>query len=81
MKNYAAVVVCAVVALLCLAFAVGALISGHYKSALAGVALCLAAIGLGLQEFSDARKFAKFMQRPPFTTTRPFPEQPRREIR
>ena len=71
----------AVVALLSLAFAGGSLVSGHYKSALGGLIVALAAIGLGLQELSDARKFAKFMQRPPFTTTQPFPEQPRREIR
>jgi hypothetical protein len=82
-KNYAAVAVCAVVALLALAFAGGALIAGNHKSALGGLILALAAIGFGHQELVYARKFAKFMRRPPFTTAESagFPEQAKRDIR
>ena len=69
MKNYAAVVVCAIVALLSLAFAGYELFLCNYKTSLAGLIVALAAGALGWQELNDARQFAKLMQRPPFTTT------------
>lgn len=82
MKNYAAVAVCAVVAVLSLVFAGCELIAGNQKSELGGLILALAAIGFGHQELVYARKFARLMQRPPFTTAASgFPEQAKREIR
>jgi hypothetical protein len=74
MKLYAAVIMCAIVAPLSLAFAGYELFLGNYKTALAGLIVALAAGALGWQEWADARLVAKLMQRPPFTTTDHAPE-------
>jgi hypothetical protein len=67
---YSAVLVCSLIVVLALAFAALSLFARQHKYALAGLIVALAALGLGWQEWKDARLYQRLvMQRPPFTTT------------
>lgn len=80
---YSAVLVCVLVIVLALLFAALFLVARQPRYALAGLIVALAALGLGWQEWKDARMYQRYMQRPPFITAAPpsFPEQARRDIR
>lgn len=68
MKQYAAVLVCAITTIAFAVLALTFLITKAYKFALGALAIALFSLGIGLRELEEARK-VRALRRPPFTTT------------